>query len=54
MCGWRMNQEDAEIVMCQFDTPDSALFAVFDGHGGDIVSQFAMSYFPQELKKNKD
>jgi serine/threonine protein phosphatase PrpC len=49
-----MNQEDAEIVMSTLDTPDSALYAVFDGHGGDIVSKFAMAYFPQELKKNKD
>lgn len=53
MCGWRMNQEDAEIVKCPLDSPESALYAVFDGHGGDIVAQFASHYFAQELQKNE-
>lgn len=45
MQGWRLNQvsflfsfaqEDAHISNLEFDT-DTILFAVFDGHGGEII-----------------
>jgi serine/threonine protein phosphatase PrpC len=35
MQGWRINMEDAHIAITNFlGDPDSALFGVFDGHGG--------------------
>jgi len=40
MQGWRNNQEDSEILKIPLDDENSALFAVFDGHGSDIVSNF--------------
>jgi len=40
MQGWRNNQEDSEILKIPLDDQDSSLFAVFDGHGSDIVSNF--------------
>jgi len=46
MQGWRNNQEDSEILRIPLDDPESALFAVFDGHGSDIVSNFCAHYFP--------
>lgn len=50
MQGWRMNMEDAHITNGEFDT-DSALFAVFDGHGGAEVAKFCAKHFGNELKK---
>jgi len=41
MQGWRNNQEDAEIVQIPLDESDACLFAVFDGHGSDLVSNFS-------------
>ena len=52
MQGWRLNMEDAHISDTAF-TPNSSLFAVFDGHGGPEVAKFCAKYFGQELKKNK-
>jgi len=40
MQGWRNNQEDAEILQITLDDPTASLFAVFDGHGSDVVSNF--------------
>lgn len=43
MQGWRKTMEDAHINMINFaDDPKSALFAVFDGHGGNLA--FLNSY----------
>ena len=44
MCGWRQTMEDAHIVNPNF-TKDCSLFAVFDGHGGAEVSNFAAKHF---------
>lgn len=53
MQGWRNNQEDAEILSVPFDDDEnSCLFAVFDGHGSDLVSNFSAAYFGQVLKAN--
>ena len=52
MQGWRLNMEDAEITQAVF-TPNSSLFAVFDGHGGTEVAKYCEKYFGDELKKNK-
>ena len=36
MQGWRTNMEDTHIAITNFDNdPSAALFAVFDGHGGN-------------------
>lgn len=51
MQGWRMTMEDAHISEPTL-TPDIALFAVFDGHGGDEVAKFCEKNFPEKLKKN--
>jgi len=37
-CGWRMHQEDAHVIHL---TDEFCLFAVFDGHGGDLISEQA-------------
>lgn len=39
MQGWRMQMEDAHITQINL-TPEIALFAVFDGHGGQEVALF--------------
>lgn len=52
MQGWRNNQEDSEILQIPLDEENSALFAVFDGHGSDIVSNFCARYYPELLTAN--
>ena len=38
MQGWRKSMEDAHVNQMKFDgDPNSALFAVFDGHGGNAI-----------------
>ena len=45
MQGWRNNQEDNEILQIPLlDDEKSALFAVLDGHGSDIVAHFCARY----------
>jgi len=51
MQGWRLNMEDAHIANAEFAN-NSALFAVFDGHGGSEVAKFCGKYFSDELRKN--
>lgn len=53
MQGWRMNMEDAHISNPQL-TPETSLFAVFDGHGGAEIARFCEKYFPIELLKNQN
>jgi serine/threonine protein phosphatase PrpC len=58
MQGWRLNMEDAMITNLSFDS-DTALFGVFDGHGGKEASQVVKDNFERILKdldtyKNKD
>jgi serine/threonine protein phosphatase PrpC len=52
MQGWRMNMEDAHITLPDF-TESTALFAIFDGHGGPEVAKFCSKVMPEELKKNE-
>lgn len=51
MQGWRMSMEDAHITNLALPN-DCALFAVFDGHGGQEVARFCGKYFSDELVKN--
>lgn len=53
MQGWRMNMEDAHITNLTLPN-DCALFAVFDGHGGQEVARFCGKYFSDELVKNEN
>lgn len=52
MQGWRLNMEDAHISEAEF-TPNSSLYAVFDGHGGSEVAKYCGDFFGDALKKNK-
>ncbi|KAL4236539.1 Protein phosphatase 1G [Mactra antiquata] len=49
MQGWRMSQEDAHNCISSFDD-NTALFAVYDGHGGAEVAQYTSAHFPDFLK----
>uniref|UniRef100_A0A1I7Z135 protein-serine/threonine phosphatase n=1 Tax=Steinernema glaseri TaxID=37863 RepID=A0A1I7Z135_9BILA len=49
MQGWRLNQEDAHNAIPEF-SEDCSLFAVYDGHGGPEVAQYASLHFPEFLK----
>ncbi|TKR77000.1 hypothetical protein L596_018053 [Steinernema carpocapsae] len=50
MQGWRLHQEDAHNTIPNFDE-ECSLFAVYDGHGGAEVAQYASQNFPNFLKK---
>lgn len=53
MQGWRINMEDAMITNLSFDT-DTALFAVFDGHGGKEASHVVRENYERILKATDD
>lgn len=48
MQGWRVTMEDARICNLQLDA-NTALFGVFDGHGGPEVAEFVIRHLCQEL-----
>mmetsp|Transcript_38870 Transcript_38870/g.44250 ORF Transcript_38870/g.44250 Transcript_38870/m.44250 type:complete len:319 (+) Transcript_38870:47-1003(+) len=50
MQGWRTGMEDAHITNENLET-QTALFAVFDGHGGPEVAQFSSRHFGELLLK---
>ncbi|KAL4505878.1 hypothetical protein ABPG72_013639 [Tetrahymena utriculariae] len=49
MQGWRTNMEDAHINNLDIDNKGTALFGVFDGHGGFEVAQYVAKKFQNEL-----
>lgn len=53
--GWRVTQEDAHICMPDFGTDKSgkkvALFAVFDGHNGRDVAEYAADMIPKYVQQ---
>ena len=44
--------EDASIAILNFDT-NSSLFGVFDGHGGNLISNFVSQNFEKMLLNNE-
>jgi len=44
MQGWRISMEDAKLSNLDLDT-NTALFGVFDGHGGKEVAIFVERHF---------
>eukprot|EP00879_Flechtneria_rotunda_P000610 GHRR01000721.1.p1 GENE.GHRR01000721.1~~GHRR01000721.1.p1 ORF type:complete len:379 (+),score=95.74 GHRR01000721.1:275-1411(+) len=52
MQGWRRTMEDAHIAEVGLPgDPGSAIFGVFDGHGGAEVAKFCQKYMAQEVQK---
>ncbi|KAL4514292.1 hypothetical protein Ndes2526B_g04035 [Nannochloris sp. 'desiccata'] len=49
MQGWRVSMEDAHISILNIDGKSTALFSVFDGHGGKAVAKFAAKHMPYWL-----
>ena len=52
MQGWRLNMEDAIIINPDFEE-DTALFGVFDGHGGMEASKVVEKQYERILKENE-
>jgi len=52
MQGWRTGMEDAKLVELAVDR-NTALVAVFDGHGGKDVSNYAARVFTRELRASQ-
>lgn len=54
MQGWRRTMEDAHLAETSMpDDPNTAIFGVFDGHGGSEVAKFCQKYMAQEFSKLK-
>ena len=51
MQGWRPNMEDTYIAN-PGNLRDNSLFAVFDGHGGPLVSEIVKDQFEEVLKSS--
>lgn len=49
MQGWRVTQEDAHNCLLDFDV-NTALFAVYDGHGGHEVAHYCAQKLPDFIK----
>jgi protein phosphatase len=52
MQGWRTNMEDAHVVDVKTVGSDSGLFAVFDGHAGDLCAKQSKVLFPALVVKH--
>ncbi|XP_078670201.1 protein phosphatase 1G-like isoform X2 [Branchiostoma floridae x Branchiostoma belcheri] len=50
MQGWRISMEDAHNCIPEFDEK-TALFAVYDGHGGAEVAEYCAKYLPEHLQQ---
>uniref|UniRef100_A0AC34RJ63 PPM-type phosphatase domain-containing protein n=1 Tax=Panagrolaimus sp. JU765 TaxID=591449 RepID=A0AC34RJ63_9BILA len=54
MQGWRINMEDAHTHLLALpDDEKAAFFAVYDGHGGAKVSEYAGIHLHKRIVKNK-
>uniref|UniRef100_A0A8D3DIR0 protein-serine/threonine phosphatase n=1 Tax=Scophthalmus maximus TaxID=52904 RepID=A0A8D3DIR0_SCOMX len=52
MQGWRISMEDAHNCIPEFDE-ETAMFAVYDGHGGEEVALYCSKYLPDIIKEQK-
>ncbi|XP_068176932.1 protein phosphatase 1G isoform X2 [Antennarius striatus] len=52
MQGWRVSMEDAHNCILEFDH-ETAMFAVYDGHGGEEVALYCSKYLPDIIKEQK-
>ncbi|XP_048865015.1 protein phosphatase 1G isoform X2 [Brienomyrus brachyistius] len=52
MQGWRVSMEDAHNCIPELDE-ETAMFAVYDGHGGEEVALYCSKYLPDIIKDQK-
>lgn len=52
MQGWRVSMEDAHNCIPELDD-ETAMFAVYDGHGGEEVALYCSKYLPGVIKEQK-
>lgn len=52
MQGWRVSMEDAHNCIPEMDQ-ETAMFAVYDGHGGEEVALYCSKYLPDVIKEQK-
>ncbi|XP_056463842.1 protein phosphatase 1G [Gadus chalcogrammus] len=53
MQGWRVSMEDAHNCIPELDS-ETAMFAVYDGHGGEEVALYCSKYLPDIIKEQKN
>lgn len=55
MQGWRLHMEDAHThILSLPDDPGTSFFAVYDGHGGDKVAEFAGKHLHKFITKRPE
>lgn len=55
MQGWRIKMEDCHVhILSLPDDPDTAFFAVYDGHGGAAIAQHAGKYLHEYITKRSE
>ncbi|XP_075705095.1 protein phosphatase 1G [Rhinoderma darwinii] len=52
MQGWRVSMEDAHNCLPELDG-ETAMFSVYDGHGGEEVALYCSKYLPDVIKEQK-
>uniref|UniRef100_A0A674D3D1 protein-serine/threonine phosphatase n=1 Tax=Salmo trutta TaxID=8032 RepID=A0A674D3D1_SALTR len=52
MQGWRVSMEDAHNCILELDD-ETAMFSVYDGHGGEEVALYCSKYLPDIIKEQK-
>ncbi|XP_062822773.1 protein phosphatase 1G [Anolis carolinensis] len=52
MQGWRVSMEDAHNCIPDLDS-ETAMFSVYDGHGGEEVALYCAKYLPDIIKEQK-
>ncbi|OCT81616.1 protein phosphatase 1G [Xenopus laevis] len=52
MQGWRVSMEDAHNCIPELDS-ETAMFSVYDGHGGEEVALYCAKYLPEVIKSQK-
>ncbi|XP_053315409.1 protein phosphatase 1G [Spea bombifrons] len=52
MQGWRVSMEDAHNCIPELDC-ETAMFSVYDGHGGEEVALYCAKYLPDIIKEQK-